>query len=110
MVTYRETQFFSPETSRLLAVKGTVSTSKIYWKQNDGSWFLGNMKWKHDEVPAYWLADFISDDPAAVTNCKILWGESYIEKLHQIIDCDNKETFIIESIHLQSGNELPSVS
>jgi hypothetical protein len=109
MVTYKERHFFSPETSRLLVDKGVVSTSKIYWKQDGGSWFLGNMKWKQDEVPAYWLADFISDDPSAVKNCQILWGAHYIEKLYQIVVCDNKESFIIQSIQNRSRSELTSI-
>lgn len=98
MVIYRERQFFKPHTCKILAQLEIVSTSHIYWKQDRDRWYLAAMSWQAQELPAYWLQDFIGDADETIQNCSKLWGDEYVTQLCDLVQANNKEAFLLEGV------------
>ena len=76
-------KFFSKETCQKLLEIGCDNLYLFYWSQDDGNWY----HWKEsrlrrsDDVPAFSIADFLSDEPYATENCKKIVGRMHKSKI-----------------------------
>lgn len=95
-------KFFSKQTSHKLATLGCVASNDYYYSMlsgNDKPYLKGEL-YSHDDFDAFTIADFLSDAPYAIENCKKIWPST---KWH-CIKCEREVDYTDSPCNDQQGH------